>query len=128
MPIAQVQIITLDFACRNALSVLNNELEKTFGITGHKNIDLVVSDLCVNLSGNSCVDNANNLLLWELAFELCCQILMNKGHFVIKYFESQESIHFRRALEQNFDRVDVFKPKASRSESSEKYFICINKK
>lgn len=124
-PMPKVKTLKLDFTAHDSLQILAIELkcdEKE-----EQNVDLIISDLCANLTGNSCVDNANNLNLWELAFKLTCGILVKNGHFVIKYFESQESIRFRRDLEKSFNQVHVFKPKASRSESSEKYFICLNK-
>lgn len=124
-PIKQVQTIAIDFTSDNAFK----KISEAFGCESkNPNVNLIVSDLCANLSGNSCVDNSNNLFLWKLALNFANTITSPSGNFLIKYFESKESSFFRKDLEKYFDRVVVFKPSASRSVSSEKYFVCLNKR
>ena len=123
-PIKQVQTIALDFTADDSFK----RISEAFGCDSKNlSVNLIVSDLCANLSGNSCVDNANNLLLWKLALNFTKTITSPNGHFLMKFFESKESSFFRNDLEKYFDRVVVFKPSASRSVSSEKYFVCLNK-
>lgn len=123
--IDRVQTFAFDFTSGDSVRIVSEAFNCG---TEQLYADFIVSDLCANLSGNSCVDNSKNLHLWELALNFVTLILAPDGHFVMKYFESNESIIFRKKLESSFNRVDVFKPSASRSESSEKYFICLNKK
>lgn len=89
-----------------------------------KSFSLVFSDLCANMSGNSCTDRWANFGLWTQAFEFASRHLTGNGHFVIKVFESPEAEQFRKGLKDHFAKVTAFKPKASRSASSEKYLVC----
>ena len=125
-PLENVRFFELDFINFSSFDVLKNE----FGLNSDiASINLIVSDLCANLSGNSCVDNAKNLELWRHVLEFSNVILQPQGHLILKYFESTEAKHLRTELERKFEKVSVFKPKASRSESAEKYFVCLyNKK
>lgn len=124
-PIKQVKTISVDFTASNAFEIISEAFDYD---SRNISVNLVVSDLCANLSGNTCVDNANNLHLWKLALNFTKTIIAPDGNFLMKFFESKESSCFRKDLEKYFDRVVVFKPFASRSVSSEKYFVCLNKK
>lgn len=123
-PIDRVQTFAFDFTSNDSVKIVSEAFSCG---TDEQFVDFIVSDLCANLSGNSCIDNSKNLHLWELALKFVILILARDGHFIMKYFESNESILFRKNLESCFQRVFVFKPSASRNESSEKYFICLNK-
>ena len=124
-PIEHVKTVVLDFSSEYALKIIAEKFETDFKKV---NLNLVTSDLCTNLSGNSCIDNLKNMELWELVLNFSDASISPNGHLVMKYFESKESVKFRKVLEKCFERVVAFKPTASRSESSEKYFICLNKK
>jgi 23S rRNA (uridine2552-2'-O)-methyltransferase len=124
-PIHQVQTISLDFTSDNAFEMISEAFNCH---SENLSANLIISDLCANLSGNSCIDSSNNLHLWKLALNFTNIALAPNGHFLLKFFESKESFCFRKSLEKYFNRVVVFKPLASRSVSSEKYFVCLNKK
>lgn len=121
LPIQRVKFINMNFTSEEAFLSLKTVLNDN---NNRKTVNLIVSDLCINLSGNACIDNQKNLQLWSLALKFSTLHLSERGYFVLKYFESPEASLFRKVLENNFEKVSVFKPKASRSESSEKYFIC----
>ena len=124
-PLENVRFIKLDFTQISSFQILREE----FGANSDNiSINLVVSDLCANLSGNSCVDNSNNFELWRRVFEFSDYILQPGGHLILKYFESVEAKKLRIDLEKKFEKVIVFKPKASRTESAEKYFVCLYNK
>lgn len=89
--------------------------------------DLILSDICVEMSGNSITDNCRNADLWNIAFEFCKKYLKTNNHFIIKLFDSHEMENFRERASLLFSKVQVHKPRSSRSESSEKYLICLGK-
>lgn len=124
-PLENVRFINLDFSNSISFNILKNAFNSNSDLPF---INLVVSDLCTNLSGNSCVDNSRNLGLWERVLDFSNYILKHKGHLILKYFECDEARRLRTTLETKFEKVIVFKPKASRSESAEKYYICLNSK
>ncbi|UZJ54408.1 hypothetical protein CBS101457_003728 [Exobasidium rhododendri] len=88
-------------------------------------IDVVLSDMMANTSGNSIRDNQASLDLIEAAFEFAKRVLDPKGWFVVKYFDSPEAQAFRKdRLQAYFEKVQAKKVAASRKESSEMYWIC----
>lgn len=123
-PINRVQFVSMNFTSEDAFITLKSLLKDG---DNQFPVNLIVSDLCANLSGTAWIDNQKNLQLWNLALSFSILHLSENGHFILKYFESPVAQSFRKELEKNFERVSVFKPKASRAESSEKYFICLNK-
>jgi len=85
--------------------------------------DVVLSDLSPNISGVRNVDQARSLALLEAAIAVCKASLKPDGAFLTKAFHGEAFEDARKALEQAFARVKVFKPAASRGESRETYLI-----
>jgi len=85
--------------------------------------DVVLSDLSPNISGVRNVDQARSLALLEAAIAVCKASLKPDGVFLTKAFHGEAFEDARKALEQAFARVKVFKPAASRGESRETYLI-----
>lgn len=86
-------------------------------------VDLVLSDMAPNMSGNRVVDQARGMHLAELALETAQEILKPGGDFVTKLFQGpdvDDYVHSARAL---FVQVSVRKPKASRDRSPEVYLV-----
>lgn len=90
--------------------------------------DIVLSDICVELSGNAIVDNSRNSELWSLVLNFCTKYLKSNQHLLIKVFDSGEMIKFKENVRNMFNKVQVYKPRSSRSESSETYLICLQKR
>lgn len=86
-------------------------------------VDLVLSDMAPNMSGNRVVDQARGMHLAELALETAQEILKPGGDFVTKLFQGpdvDDYVHSARGL---FVQVSVRKPKASRDRSPEVYLV-----
>lgn len=93
-------------------------------------IDLVLSDLAPNTSGNKILDAGRSLDLVERAFEIARPYLRKKGKFVAKAFHCPEIDQLKKKFMSKFDKVHIFKPKASRQHSRELFIIALgyNKK
>ena len=85
--------------------------------------DLVLSDLAPATSGRKEVDQARSLALVQAALAWAEALLRAGGHFVYKFFQSPESEAFSRALKEKFNKVELLKPKATRSRSREIFGI-----
>ena len=87
-------------------------------------IDVVVSDMAENTTGNKSVDSirTNNLCSEVINFSL--KILDQKGTLVCKLFMGEDFLEVKNLAKRNFKKVDFFKPESSRSESKETYIIC----
>lgn len=86
-------------------------------------VDAVLSDMAPNLSGVATVDQARSIHLCELALDFAAQHLKPSGQFVVKVFQGEGFMEFRKAMEGVFSSVQVRKPKASRDRSAEVYLL-----
>jgi len=81
--------------------------------------DLVLSDLAPATCGRKEVDQARSLALVQAAWTWAEALLKPGGHFVYKIFQSPEGEDFCRNLKEKFNKVELLKPKATRSRSKE---------
>lgn len=98
-------------------------LDELLRIVGDTEVDIVMSDMAPNMSGNLAVDQPRAMYLVELAFEMCNQILKKGGSFVVKVFNGEGTEAYLRMLRSAFKEVKVRKPDASRSRSREVYYV-----
>ena len=85
-----------------------------------------MSDMSPNISGNKSVDQPRSMYLAELALDLCETTLRRGGDFVCKLFQGEGTDAFIAAARQQFGRVRVMKPDASRAGSREVYLVARN--
>jgi 23S rRNA (uridine2552-2'-O)-methyltransferase len=93
---------------------------------GGAKADLVMSDMAPNISGNRAIDQPRSMYLVELALDACKEILKRRGDFVCKLFQGEGCDAFIEESRRSFERVKVFKPKASRAGSREVYLVARN--
>ena len=86
-------------------------------------VDLVISDMAPNLSGNKAVDQPAVMFLAELAVELAEKVLTINGVFIAKLFQGQGFDPFVLQVRTLFNGVSIIKPDASRSRSREVYLV-----
>ena len=96
---------------------------KIFNTFGRK-IDVIISDMAENTTGNKSVDSirTNNLCSTVINFSL--KTLDKKGTLICKLFMGEDFLEVKNLAKKNFKNVDFFKPESSRSESKETYIIC----
>lgn len=97
-------------------------------LTVHAPFDVVLSDMAPRTTGTRFTDQARSLTLCLEAFTLAKQYCRAGGTFVVKIFmgpDIQELLIPMRAL---FGAVKSFKPKSSRAESKETFFVGTQKK
>ncbi|KIK52158.1 hypothetical protein GYMLUDRAFT_77911 [Collybiopsis luxurians FD-317 M1] len=96
-------------------------------------VDIVLSDIAPNMTGVPAVDSEANLQVAHAVFQFVEKYLRSAedigrakgGVLVLKHFAHPTMDAFRRTvLEPRFQDVIFIKPKASRQESSEGYFLC----
>jgi len=115
-PIAGAIIIEGDFTQQAVLDCMLEQL-------GESKINLVISDMAPNISGVKSVDQARAMYLSELALDLACNVLEQKGAFVVKVFMGEGFDAFIKEVRQRFSSVNVRKPAASRPKSRENYIV-----
>jgi 23S rRNA (uridine2552-2'-O)-methyltransferase len=118
-PIPRVHFILGDFTEPGPLAELKAAL-------GGSPVDLVMSDMAPNISGNRAVDQPRAMYLAELALELAAQVLRPGGNFLVKLFQGGGFPEFREQAMQAFGELKFKKPPASRSQSREMYLLARN--
>ncbi|HET7644234.1 MAG TPA: RlmE family RNA methyltransferase, partial [Nitrososphaeraceae archaeon] len=96
-------------------------------ITNSK-VDVVLSDLSPNVSGNWELDHARQIDLTKNAITLSRKITKKNGKLVLKVFQGDMLTELISELKTDFKKVIIAKPTASRQVSSELYLVCIDYK
>lgn len=86
-------------------------------------VDLVISDMAPNMSGNAAIDIPKALYLVELAFDMAQQILSPGGAFAAKVFQGEGFDQLLADMRQVFTKVVSRKPDSSRARSREVYLV-----
>lgn len=86
-------------------------------------VDVVLSDMAPEMSGEYELDQARSLHLAEQARSVAVAILAPGGHFVVKLFDGHGVDAFITDLDTEFESVRRLVPDASRKRSSELYVI-----
>lgn len=115
-PIAGVDFIQGDFT-EDAI------FTQLIDLIGNRAVDLVISDIAPNLSGNKAVDQPAMIYLAELGVDLANRVLSKNGVFIAKLFQGQGFDPFVQQVRTLFNGVSIIKPDASRSRSREVYLV-----
>ena len=99
---------------------LKNQIREYFP----KKVDVILSDMAVNTTGNK---NLDSIVTGELCIEamnFALEILKKDGKFVSKIFMGTNFNDIVSLAKKNFEETNVFKPPASKKESKESFIIC----
>ena len=97
-----------------------NKIKNYFG----KKVDVVLSDMAVNTTGNKNLDSIQTGELCKEAMNFSNEILKNEGKFVSKIFMGSTFNEIVSEAKKIFKESKVFKPSASRKDSKESFIIC----
>jgi 23S rRNA (uridine2552-2'-O)-methyltransferase len=92
-------------------------------LTKGKKIDVLLSDMAPNMSGQLSVDIPKSLYLCELALDMAIKTLNPNGFFFVKVFQGAGFDDYVKACRGAFTKVLIRKPKASRARSKEVYLL-----
>ncbi|WP_333878616.1 23S rRNA (uridine(2552)-2'-O)-methyltransferase RlmE [Methylobacter sp.] len=98
-------------------------LDQLYAVLDGAAINLVMSDMAPNMSGNKGVDQPRSIYLGELALETAKTVLAKDGIFLVKLFHGAGFEDFFKEVQQSFAKVVIRKPKASRPRSNEVYIL-----
>ncbi|PPK75438.1 23S rRNA Um-2552 2'-O-methyltransferase [Methylobacter tundripaludum] len=115
-PLEGVDFIQGDFREQAVLDLL-------YAVLDGAPINLVMSDMAPNMSGNKGVDQPRSIYLGELALETAKTVLAKDGVFLVKLFHGAGFEDFHKEVQQSFAKVIIRKPKASRPRSNEVYIL-----
>jgi len=90
---------------------------------GEGGVDVVVSDMAPNMTGEYSVDHARSVHLARQAFDVARDLLEPGGDLVVKVFDGPDLADLRNDVEESFEYVRSIRPDASRDSSSELYLV-----
>jgi len=115
-PIVGVTLIQADFDSETGRQSVEAALQG-------RSVDMVLSDMAPEMSGNKLVDQARMMDLNELTLNFAVNHLRQGGYLLLKTFMGEGFDAFRRELTGWFRSVRTVKPAASRKESSELFLL-----
>lgn len=120
LPKKNVKTVTAD--------IRDVDIAKLFGEFGLTHADTVTCDIAPNLSGIREVDDARIEELFHCVLDIVAKALKPGGNFIIKSFSTTVQKNITAELQKTFSKVSQYKPPASRSVSSEIFFVCMGRK
>lgn len=85
--------------------------------------DVVMSDMAPATTGIKMTDQARSLDLALAAYESALANLASGGSFVVKIFMGPDTASLLEPMRKSFGSVKTMKPKSSRSESKETFYV-----
>ena len=115
-PINGVSFIQGDMTKEESLNRISELLD------GSK-VDIIISDMSPDISGNYSIDQARSVFLCQKALNAAEILLKEKGNFVCKIFSGEDLEDFFNEVKKKFRFVKIYSPPASRKSSSEVYIV-----
>ncbi|MFW6435161.1 MAG: SAM-dependent methyltransferase [Halovenus sp.] len=105
-----------------------DQIRETLGVEdGETPVDVVVSDMAPNMSGEYDLDHARSVHLARQAFELATEVLDAGGDLAVKVFDGRDLTALEDDIDEEFEYVRQVRPDASRDSSSELYLVAKNR-
>jgi 23S rRNA (uridine2552-2'-O)-methyltransferase len=115
-PVSGVVFIPGDFTEGATLAAMHE-------VIAGRRVDMVLSDMAPEMSGNKVVDQARTMGLNDATLDFAVNHLREGGHLLLKTFMGDGFDAFRKEMAGWFAAVRVIKPAASRKTSSEIYLL-----
>lgn len=105
-------------------SSVQNEIIKELSIHNLSKLDLIISDMLHNTTGNREMDHFKSMSLVQSVINFALDSRLSpKGAVLCKFLRGADEKELLEDCKKKFVSVDVFKPKSSRSESREAFIL-----
>ncbi len=111
-----IKLIEGDFLDTNSKKKINEYFATS--------IDLILSDMASNTTGNKGLDSMRTNQLCLDVLDFSNNKLSKNGVVVSKFFMGEEFNEIKIKAKKNFKKINFFKPQSSRGESRESYIHC----
>ena len=130
--ITKGKILALDIKSMTKISSVNflkedlfsSEIYEKISAYFNKKVDVVISDMAANTSGNKNFDSYKTGELCLKAMDLAQKILHKDGVFLSKLFMGSIFFEINKKANKCFEKVIKYKPLSSKKESKEIYIYC----
>ena len=89
----------------------------------NKKYDLILSDMAPNTLGHKSTDHLRIISLIENILYILDKIAQMNSSFIFKIWKGSEEKNIIHLLKKKFKSISYFKPRSSRSESSEIFIV-----
>lgn len=97
--------------------------DKVINVLNGKPVDLVLSDMAPSATGIRELDKDRILGLCYMAIRFAALVTKIDGNLLFKVWDGKEVPILEMDLERFYKNIKILKPKASRSDSSEKFIL-----
>ena len=104
--------------------ILQNDVKSEVISFFQTNLDVILSDMAADTTGNKSLDSIRTNQLCADAIHFSKDTLKPKGVLVSKLFMGDDFIEVKNLAKSVFQNVNFFKPESSRKESKETYLHC----
>ena len=104
--------------------ILENKTKNFIAKYFQKNLDVIISDMAADTTGNKSLDAIRTNQICENVIYFAKDLLKPKGVLVCKLFMGEDFIEVKDLAKSLFEKVSFFKPESSRKESKETYLHC----
>jgi len=104
--------------------ILSNETKSAVIKYFKSNLDVILSDMAADTTGNKSLDSIRTNQLCAAVINFSKETLKPKGALVSKIFMGEDFLEVKNLAKSTFNKVNFFKPKSSRKESKETYLHC----
>ena len=104
--------------------ILQNDVKSEVISFFQTNLDVILSDMAADTTGNKSLDSIRTNQLCADAIHFSKDTLKPKGVLVSKLFMGDDFLEVKNLAKSVFKKINFFKPKSSRKESKETYLHC----
>ena len=104
--------------------VLSNETKSAVIQYFRLNLDVILSDMAADTTGNKSLDSIRTNQLCTDVINFSKETLKPKGVLISKIFMGEDFLEVKNLAKSTFNKVNFFKPESSRKESKETYLHC----
>ena len=104
--------------------ILSNETKSAVIKYFKFNLDVILSDMAADTTGNKSLDSIRTNQLCADVINFSKETLKPKGVLVSKIFMGDDFLEVKNLAKSTFNKVNFFKPESSRKESKETYLHC----
>ena len=102
----------------------DEKIQKKIKLYFDKAVDIIVSDMAVNTTGNKSLDSYRTGQISIEAMLLASKILSNNGVFLTKIFMGSIFKEIKERSSKIFKKIVIYKPLSSKKKSKEIYIFC----
>jgi len=121
--LATVAFVRGDVTEAATREAIRGTVAEATGDNSDRPVDVVLSDMAPEMSGEYELDHARSVHLARQAFEVATELLGAGGDLAVKVFDGRNLPGLQADVEREFEYVQQVRPDASRDSSSELYLV-----